>query len=347
MATLDGLDPGPPEPPLVADPQATHETHQWGHSRSLLGCRIDPRGKYVVTGAQGNTLQRWDTASGQKVELAGHDSWVRALGFTRDGQTLLSGGYDGAVLWWSIRDERPQVLRRIEAHDGWVRALAVSPDQTLLATCGNDNLVKLWDMQSGAPVKSLAGHERHVYNVLFHPGGRQLVSADLMGVIHAWDLASGEIIRTYSGEALHGYDKTFWADIGGARGMSFSADGTRFACAGITKVTNAFAGQGNALVVSYGWEKEEPVAQHQLKGNFRGVAWQVIHHPQGYLIALLSGHGGGMLAFFRPDGEEEFHKVKLSSQCHDFDLAADGVTLAVAHYDSKLRLYRMVSKLGG
>jgi len=334
-------DPGPPEPPLVAEPAKTRKISEWAHGRPLLGCRFDPLGEFVVSGAQGNTLQRWELPGGKKTEFAGHDSWVRALDWTADGATLLSAGYDGRLVWWAVREEKPRVVRKIQAHDGWVRALAVSPDQQLVATCGNDNLVKLWQLADGKLIATLSGHERHVYNVAFHPSGEHLVSADLMGVIKAWDVGTGKLVREFNGEALHGYDETFWADIGGARGLDFSADGKHFACAGVTEVTNAFAGQGKAIVLLYDWKKSEPLQKHKPKKDFRGVAWQAQFHPDGYLIALLSGHGGGALAFFKPDQPAEFHLAKLPSQGHDFHLAPDGLSLAVAHYDRKLRLYRM------
>jgi WD40 repeat protein len=41
--------------------------------------------------------------------------------------------------------------------------------------------VKLWNTEDGALVDVLAGHANHVYNVLFHPDGKRLISGDLKG----------------------------------------------------------------------------------------------------------------------------------------------------------------------
>ena len=62
-------------------------------------------------------------------------------------------------------------------------------------------------------------------------------------------MATGKLARKLKAEKMHSYDKTFKADIGGARSMLFNTDGTKLAIGGITNVTNAFAGVGNPAVV--------------------------------------------------------------------------------------------------
>src|SRR5262245_52235882 len=232
------------------DSAKTHVVLEHKHDPPLVACRFDPAGRYVVCGAEDNLVHRFDLKAKTSTPLAGHDSWVRALGFAPSGDVLYSGGYDGRLICWPIADEKPQPTRVIEAHQGWLRALAISPGGQRIATCGNDNLVKLWDATDGRLVAQLPGHASHVYNVAFHPSGESLVSCDLKGVIKEWDVASGALKRDLSSAAaLYKYDTSFRADIGGARSIAFSADGSQLAVGGITNVTNAFAGIGNALVV--------------------------------------------------------------------------------------------------
>jgi WD40 repeat protein len=331
--------------PPATNPAQTHETAKWKHTRPLTACRFDPTGKYVFTGAEDFNVCRWDLADGKPLLFGGHESWVRAIGFTKDGQTLFTGGYDGRLCWHSaVATETPQPLRTIDAHTGWLRALAVSPDSTRLATCGNDLVVKIWDTADGRLVHTLAGHETHVYNVAFHPGGQFIISCDLKGKIKQWDIAEGKSVRDFSAAALHGYDKTFRADIGGARSIAFSADGKLFGVGGITKVTNAFAGIGNAAVVAFDWESGQPTRTHLGKEAVNGVAWGLRGHPGGYWIGLAGGGGGGLLYFWKPEEVNEFHKFKLPATGRDMDLHPDSRQIAVAHADSHIRLYLLDKK---
>jgi WD40 repeat protein len=329
--------------PMI-DPAQTHLASQWKHARPLVACRWAPSGKFVFSGAEDNLLTRWELATGNATPLAGHDSWVRAIAFSKNGETVFSGGYDGRILWWPVAAEKPQPARKQDAHDGWVRALAVSPDGARLASCGNDKLVKLWDTADGKLVAELAGHESHVYNVAFHPTDGTLASCDLKGNVKQWDLAENKAKRDLPAAALYKYDTQFRADVGGARGLAFSSDGKQLALAGITNVSNAFAGIGNAAVVVLDWESGKPAVQYEAKEKINGVAWNVRQHPEGFWIGLAGGGGGGWLYFWRDAAAQEFFKFKLPATGRDMDLSPDGLRVAVAHADNHLRVYGLHKK---
>ena len=339
--------------PLKADPMQTKLAQELKHNSPLLGCRFDPSGQFVFAGAQDNSIQRWALADGKKTALAGHQSWVRALAF--QGKFLISGDYSGKILWWTLDAETPTPMpsRTIEAHDGWVRALAVSPDGKLLASCGNDNLAKLWTVADSKLVCQFAGHARHVYNVAFHPDGKQLVSADLLGVVKNWDIAKGRgegqaghespLIRDLDASVLHKYDPTFRASIGGARGMTFNRDGTQLGIAGITNVSNAFAGIGNPVVVLFDWQSGKRLRLLQPVQAFQGTMWGVVHHPDGFWIGA-GGGSGGALWFWKGDADKSFHSLKLPNNGRDLSLHPNGIRLAVPHADGAVRLYDMAPK---
>ena len=328
----------------AADATKTHVAKDLAHGSPLISCRYDPTGRFLFVGAQDYRVWRFEVATGKKTELVGHESWVRGMAFHGDGQTLLTGGYDGRLIWWSATADRPTPIRTIEAQKGWVRAVAVSPDHSLVATVGNDLLVKLWKMTDGTLVREMSGHESHVYNVAFHPDGKHLVTGDLKCNLIRWDVATGKQVRKWTVGALYKYDKTFLADIGGFRGLTFSRDGRLLACSGITNVTNAFACVGNPAVVVFDWKTGKEKIQHLSKGNFRGVAWGVALHPQGFTIGAAGGPGGGALLFWKSDQKHEFHQLKMKDTARDLDMSPDGLHLATAHYDGHLRISKMAAK---
>ncbi len=326
------------------DVTKTHIVHDLKHNSPLMSCRFDPSGRFVFVGAQDYRVWRWELATGKKVELANVNTWVRGMAFGDNGQSLVTAGFDGRLIWWPVGDENPVPIRTIDAHHGWVRAVAVHPQNSLLASVGNDLSVRLWDMKDGKPVREMAGHESHIYNVSFHPDGKQLATGDLMGNVIHWDVETGRQLRKWEAKSLHKYDKTFKAEIGGVRAMAFSRDGKRLACSGITNVTNAFAGVGNPIVVVFDWKTGKQHIEHLSKKKLRGVAWGVALHPNGITIAASGGGGGGFLLFWKADEKEEFHQMKLPNTARDLDLGSDGLHLATAHHDGHLRISRMDAK---
>lgn len=328
----------------TANPTLTHVAKTLAHTSPLIACRFDPTGKFVFAAAEDRKFCRWDLASGAKIEFTGHDSWSRCLSFSTDGQTLVTGGYDGRLMWWPAAADAPAPTRTVEAHAGWIRALAVSPDGQLLATCGNDKLVKLWRMADGTLVRELPGHESHVYNVAFHPGGKDLVSGDLKANFFHWEIESGKNARKFHLPQLHKYDPSFMADHGGPHSMGFSKDGKLLGCGGITNVSNAFAGVGNPAIVLVDWQAAKETVTHLSKGNIQGVAWGLCVHPEGFTIGATGGPGGGHLLFWKLDQKDEFHSLNLGATARDLAIHPDGVQLATAHFDRQLRLSKMAAK---
>ena len=178
-------------------------------------------------------------------------------------------------------------------------------------------------------------------------------------------------------EALHKYDTTFRADIGGARCIAFSSDGERLALGGITNVTNAFAGVGEAVVAmvelgsiessrgNEGAEGEastddqsaskESTSDESSGGDPeiklltsddkpRGTLWGIAQHATGFWVGVAGGGGGGWLYFWRDGESEAYFKHKLKSDGRGMTLSPGGEELAVAHADRQLRVYRMLAE---
>lgn len=333
---------GPP-PPAAPDPTRTRLVATWRHPRPLIGCRFDPTGQYVFAGSEDNSVLRFETATGKKTVFAGHKSWVRALAFAAKERLLLSADWAGRILAWPIDGEKPSVKWNIAAHKGWVRALAVSPDGKVLASCGNDHKVKLWSLPDGKAIRELHGHDCHVYNVAYHPDGKQLVSADLKGHVKAWDLKKNEVVRDLDAKVLYKYDPGFMADIGGVRSMAFNADGSLLACAGITNVSNAFAGVGNPLVVLFDFKTGKQKLLLRPKVAFNGTAWGVVFHPRGQLLGVAGGNGG-MFWAWKLNQEAAYHAQTLPNNARDLALHPDGRRLAIPFYAGGLGLYDMGPK---
>ncbi len=325
------------------DVKQTHVAVDLVHNSPLISCRFDRTGKYVFAGAQDYNVWRFEIASGAKVALP-TENWVRGIVCDHAGKVVVTSGYDGRLIWWPVEGEQPEPIRVVAAHDGWIRSLAVNPGDTLLASVGNDLVVRLWNLADGTLVREMTGHESHIYNVAFHPDGKQLVTGDLHSKLIHWDVETGTQLRTWQAESLQKYDPTFKAIYGGFPGMTFDADGKILAVCGITNVTNAFAGVGNPSVVVFDWEKAEKQIEHLSKAKLQANAWGVAIHPTGIRIAAAGGGSGGNLLFWNPSEADEFHVLKLPNTARDMDLSPDGLHVATAHFDGHVRISKLDKK---
>ncbi len=328
---------------MKANPQQIRIVQQWAHTAPPIACRFDPSGEFVFASTEDYTVQRWRVTDGRKVSYpVVHDSWIGALAFVDGGKTLVTGGFDGRIVWWPVAGDKPQRLRSIEAHAGWVRALAVSPDGKWIASGGNDHLVKIWTAADGKLVHELRGHKSHVYSVFFHPSG-VLLSGDLQGELRQWDISTGKTVRDFDAKALHTYEGGQRVDYGGVRTMALTADGLHLVAGGLFNASNPLGAVNDPLVLRYQWSDRKKIRSHVMPG-VAGIVWRLIAHPDGFVMAGIGGSGGGFITFWKNEADRDFFRFPLPALVRDLDLHPDGVRLAASCADKQLRILTMAPK---
>jgi WD40 repeat protein len=320
------------------DVKQAHVVSEWAHERPLVSCRIEPQGRFVFAGSEDNSVQRWALADGAKLSLVGHDSWVKAISFSADGETTITGGCEGRLIWWPTAAEKPEQVRAVEAHQGWIRAMSVSPDGSVLATGGNDLFVRLWNVADGSKLREWQAHERFIYGVQFHPDGEFLLTGDLVGVVKQWNVATGELVRTFDAKPLHTYEGGQQVDFGGVRALAISPDRKYLAAGGLHKATNPLGAVHEPLQLLWEWESQALVRSHIAEGITGGVIWRSVFLSDQTLMGACGGSTGGFLLFWKADNEKEFHRFQLPSLARDMDLHPDGLRVATAHHDRSVRI---------
>jgi platelet-activating factor acetylhydrolase IB subunit alpha len=202
-----------------------------GHDHSVSAIRFIPSGaagapssgNLLVSASRDKTLRIWDVTTGYCVKtIRGHADWVRDVAPSFDGRWLVSAGTDQTARLWDastgeakctfighehyiecVAIAPPVCYSNLASLAGLKKAPPVSSSAEFIATGARDKTIKLWDGR-GTLIKTLVGHDNWVRGLVFHPGGKYLLSVSDDKTIRCWDLTQeGRCVKTV--EDSHGH----------------------------------------------------------------------------------------------------------------------------------------------
>lgn len=210
-----------------------------GHDHSVSAIRFIPSGaagspasgNLLVSASRDKTLRIWDVTTGYCVKtLRGHSDWVRDVAPSFDGRWLLSAGNDQVARLWDASSGEAKAT--FLGHDHVIECCTFAPAATyphlaamaglkkpppasssgeFLATGSRDKSIIVWDSR-GTIIKTLIGHDNWVRGLVFHPGGKYLLSAGDDKTIRCWDLSQeGKCVKTIDDAHTHFVSSLRWA----------------------------------------------------------------------------------------------------------------------------------------
>lgn len=197
-----------------------------GHDHSVSAVRFLPSGaagaplsgNLLASASRDRSIRIWDVTTGYCLRtLRGHADWVRSLSPSPDGRWLLSTSSDQTARLWDLSLPDPAALKQtFPAHDHVVECCALAPATTyphlaalagwkkpppasapaeFLATGARDKLIRIF-ATNGVCLKTLVGHDNWIRALVWHPGGKFLLSASDDKTIRCWDLSQeGKCVR--------------------------------------------------------------------------------------------------------------------------------------------------------
>lgn len=318
----------PPFPSTAAiDPKRLRRLHQW-NSDDILFCiaRLPETGR-VFVGSSDFRIYEFDTEAEnpERVPFAegGHTSYVTGLALA--GELLVSGSYDGRLIWWNAADRTP--VKTVEdAHERWIRRVIATPDQTRIISVADDMQCKVWDAVSGELIRSISDHApmtphnypSMLYAVTVSDDGQWLATGDKVGHVAIWDMASLEKVGEVECPVLYTWDpKQRRHSIGGIRSLAFSPDGTKLAVGGIGQIGNIDHLGGPSRLEIFDWQAGQrlhEIEHEDPKGLIEQIAWE----PDGSWLLCAGGDHKGFLKFYAAESGELLHLDTSDGHTHGF-----------------------------
>lgn len=151
------------------------------------------------------------------------------VAITRDGQYVLSGTDDGALLWHNATTG--DLIWQVEAaHGQRISAIVIAADGSRAVTSGSDHYLRLWDTANGEMLNEFHDVQRQLdlvwmNTLVFHPDGASLAVGLANGVVYLLPVA--QAWQTWQVDDIARIDAPkLDANV---RHVAFNSDGSRLA----------------------------------------------------------------------------------------------------------------------
>lgn len=130
----------------------------------------------------------------------GHADRVTAVDFSKNGELMVSGGWDNAAYLWEV--ETGKLIRIFKGHEEWIEDMSFSPKGGSFATAGRDGTARIWDTETGAELVRITPRTDNIglpdlMAAAFSPRGDLLATGGFDGTVRIWDVSGCSEVHAF------------------------------------------------------------------------------------------------------------------------------------------------------
>uniref|UniRef100_A0A8C6JIT2 Cilia- and flagella-associated protein 52 n=1 Tax=Melopsittacus undulatus TaxID=13146 RepID=A0A8C6JIT2_MELUD len=194
-------------------------------------------GKSIISAWDDGTIRAFTPETGQPMYVVNHahSLGVTAIAATNDCKWIISGGGEGQVRVWEIREMTQKLVEVLKEHVSAVSCIKVKKDDRECVTASLDGTCIIWD------IVRFVRKQMFLANTLFkcvcyHPEEYQVITSGTDRKIGYWEVFDGSVIREVEGSAS-----------GSINGMDITSDGAFFVTGGDDHLVKLWDYKGGAV----------------------------------------------------------------------------------------------------
>lgn len=169
-----------------------HLKKRFTNSKISLAYSYSKNNKWLAIAGGDRVIRVYDVKTNQlKHSLKGHGALIFDLQFSSDGQTLVSGSWDGSVLVWDFKNET--VLKRIDINNASPYIVCYSPNDLYILTGDVLNHLDFWEVDTQEKFRSLVGHTQTISGIDFSDDHQLMATSSWDGHVKIWNVLTGMI----------------------------------------------------------------------------------------------------------------------------------------------------------
>jgi len=136
---------------------------------------LSQSGKLIAYPSENYSIKIWDLENNRLMcRLAGHKWFLNVLVFSPDAALLASGGWEGDIRLWNVR-EGQEAVPPLRGHGSGVFGLSFSNDGRTLISSGDDNNLRFWSAATGQQMLVLENLRSSPASNFVSPTGTRIV----------------------------------------------------------------------------------------------------------------------------------------------------------------------------